>query len=59
MKLITEEISQVKFITEGKGKKKLFASKVYFFKVVSKIVMEECILLIFLKEKLTDIQKLL
>ena len=60
MKLITEEISQVKFITEKLVKEKDFVlSKVYSFKVELKTEMGECIPLIFLKEKLTDTIKLL
>ncbi len=59
MKLITEEVSQVKFITEGKGKgKKLYIESV-FLQVVLKIVMGECIPLTFWKMKLTDTIKLL
>ena len=59
MKLITEEISQVKFITEKVVKEKDFVLRVYSFKVELKTEMGECIPLIFLKEKLTDTIKLL
>ena len=43
MKLITEEISSVKFITEGKGAKKKMYMREFSFKGISKIVMGECI----------------
>ena len=58
MKLITEEVSQVKFITEGKGKgKKLYIEGV-FLQGGIKNRNGECILLIFWKMKLTDTIKL-
>jgi hypothetical protein len=44
MKLITEEVQQVKFITEGKGSGKKCILKVFSFKETFATVMEECIL---------------
>tara|TARA_R100000773_G_C4112964_1_gene52191 strand:+ start:340 stop:495 length:156 start_codon:yes stop_codon:yes gene_type:complete len=46
MKLITEEVAKVKFITEGKGAKRKCTLKVSFFKEKSKTAMVECTLLI-------------
>ena len=58
MKLITEEISNVKIITE-KVLVKNYILKEYFFKETLKTAMVECILWKLLPKRLVDIMKLL
>jgi len=59
MKLITEEVQKVKFVTEGKGSNKKLYIEVFSYKEISRIEMVECILSKLSKEKLADTTNLL